>query len=224
MKDEKSVNYQDFFKEELYDGFVRFLLNEYGSSKVINLIDDEPVITKKGVHSRLRRQFNEFLNKNPKIERKFVEGGQKFLNLRNVAGGTLYFPINSEDDMLMSKLRLRAHYFIPVDEKSIPRASNKVKNSAETMKGQILKGDWSEDKFIVPRRLTIHFKRGYAKAIGKTTICTKVESMQQVNNLLFDIYENKVAFAQFEDGKNYEFVKRNNNEKRAKRKSTTSRN
>jgi hypothetical protein len=204
-KDERS--YQDFFKEEVYGGFVQHLLDKYGSAKIIALVDDEPIMTKKGVHFLLRKQFNEFLNKNPQIEKKLVYNKNRFFSLRNICDQPLRFPVDPDDDMLMVKQKLRPVAFIPVDN-NIPRATKHVKRVAKKMVGQKLKGDWHEEKYISPKRLTIYFKRGYAKAINKSTASFLVESRSEAMYILLDKYKNKVAFADIVGTEEFAFVKR----------------
>lgn len=199
-------NYQDFFKEELYDRFVKFLLDKLGSATVIALIGDDPVFTKKGVHQQLRRQFNEFLSQNKKIEKIFVENDGKCYLLRNIVNETLRFPVDVNDDELMVREKLRPSVFIPADM-NFPRAGKKTKSTAEPMKNQLLKGDWKEHKFGAPTKLVVHFKRNYAKHLGKTTVTYDVNSKEEVADILFHRFRDKVAFAQC-DGHNFEFVKR----------------
>jgi len=205
--DSKS-DYNEFFKSQLYDGFVHYLIDKFGAGKVIAITGDEPIITKKGVQIQLRKSFNEFLNRNPSIEKKFVQGGQKFITQRNSCGGTLYFPINGNDDDLMRRIKLRVPLFIPVTD-DIPRAGKKIKQASERMKKQTIRGDWRDHKYLAPTLFTIHFKRGYAYQMRKTTESFRVNSRQEVMTLLFEVYENKVAFAQVQNGERFQFVKRN---------------
>jgi hypothetical protein len=198
MKEDQKP-YQEFFKEEVYDGFTKFLLSKFSSATCIALLDDEPLFTKKGVHVQFRKTFNEFLNKNPHVEKVFANNSGKCFVLKNVAGEMLHFPIDAKDNELMVREGIRIPVVLPtMDRKDVPRAYKLIKNTAEPMKKQVLKGDWSESRFIIPKNLTIHFKRGYALSIGHTTETYKVESKDQINNLIFDVFENKVAFAIFE--------------------------
>ena len=214
MNNDEQRNYQEFFKEEIYGGFVKFLLDKLGSAKVIALIDDDPVFTKKGVHIQLRRLFNEFLSNNKNIEKTFAKNDGKCYVLRNVANETLRFPINVEDDALMVGQTLRPPEFIPVII-NFPRAGKNTKRTAEPMKNQILKGDWKENRFLAPKKLIVHFKKGYATHLGKTTESFDVDSKEDVAYLLFDRYRDKVAFAQCQ-GHKFEFVKRRPNGKNQK--------
>ena len=199
-------NYQDFFKEELYGGFVNFLIGKLGSAKVIALIGDDPVFTKKGVHIQLRRLFNEFLSNNNKIERKFAANNGKCYLQRNIANEPLAFPVDVNDDQLMVGQNLRPPTIIPADF-NFPRAGKKTKRTTEPMKNQILKGDWKEHKFGAPVKLVVHFKKSYATVIGKTTLTYDVNSKEEVADILFDRFKDKVAFAQCR-GHKFEFVKR----------------
>jgi hypothetical protein len=208
-------NYQEFFKEELYDGFVRFLLNKYGSATIIEIVDDESIITKKGVHHLLKRQFNEFLNRNPRIEKRFVEERGRCLNLRNVSGGALRFPVDAKDDKLMGKLNFRPHEIIPMQE-SVPRASARIKASAAPMTGQVFKDNWHEKLYLSPRKLTVYFKRGYANAIRKSTMTFWVSSRSEAMDILINRYKNKVAFADILNTESFEFVKRIRKPRKAK--------
>jgi hypothetical protein len=200
-------DYQEFFKEELYDGFVSFLIDKYGASKVNDLLGDEPLFTKKGVNYKLKRQLNEFFNINPRIEKKFASNRGKCIQLRNVCGGTLLFPIDSSDDSFMIKTGLRVPEVIPVME-NIPRATNKVKASAARMKGQTFKGNWHEKSYLVPRKLTVYFKKGYANSVGKSTLTFWVDSRSEAIDILLNRYKNKVAFADILNTESFEFVKR----------------
>ena len=206
MKKDRN-DYSEFFKEELYSGFVQFLLSKYGASKVITIIGDEPLFTKKGVHTQLRRAFNEFLNRNPRIEKIFSANERKTMSLRNISAGTLYFPINAEDDDLMMRLGLRIKT-LPEDDFVFPRATKEIKRNAEKMRGQIIKSNWKDKPYAAPTLLTIHFKRSYAKHIGKTTVSMYVGSEGEAKNLIFNVYDDKVAFAQIRGGQSFEFVKR----------------
>ena len=203
-KDEKS--YQEFFKEEIYDGFVKFLLGKLGSAKVIALIGDEPVFTKKGVHVQLRRLFNEFLSNNKKIEKVYAANDGRCYLQRNIVNEPLLFPVNVNDDELMVKQGLRPSVFVPADF-NFTRVGKHTKRTADPIKNQILKADWKEHKFGAPVKLVVHFKKSYATAIGKTTITYDVESKEEVADLLFDRFKDKVAFAQCQ-GHKFEFVKR----------------
>ena len=79
-------DYQEFFKEELYGGFVSFLIDKYGASKINDILNDEPLFTKKGVYYKLQRQLNEFFNMYPHIEKKFVFNRKKCIQLRLLDG------------------------------------------------------------------------------------------------------------------------------------------
>lgn len=210
-------DYQEFFKEEIYDGFVKFLLGKLGSAKVIALIGDDPVFDKKGVHVQLRKLFNQFLNENPKIEKRFVLGHTKCYLQRNIVGEPLVFPVDVNDEELMVKQNLRLPLYVPV-ETDYARAGKHTKRTAEPMKNQVLKGDWKEEKFLAPSILIVHFKRGFAAKIGKTTESFKVLSKQEVSTILFDTYHDKVAFAQC-NGYKFEFVKRSEKKRNVKQNS-----
>jgi len=199
-------NYQDFFKEKLYGGFVKFLLDKLGSAKVIALIGDDPVFTKRGVHVQLRRLFNEFLSQNKSIEKVYAANDGKCYSLRNIVNETLLFPVNVNDDELMVKENLRPPVFIPADMNFV-RAGKNTKRTAEPIKNQVLKGDWKEHKFGAPVKLVVHFKKSYAKFFGKTTVTFDVESKEEVADILFHRFKDKVAFAQCQ-GHKFEFVKR----------------
>ena len=210
------LNYPDFFKEEIYDGFVRFLLGKYSNATCIALLADEPLFTKKGVHQNFRKAFNEFLNQNPRIEKIFGLNNFKTFVVKNIVGEMLHFPVSPEDEGLMVREGIRSPELLPpMDSKDIPRVRKDIKLSAAPMKGQILKGDWKEHSLLVPQKLILHYKRGYAMSIKKTTECFYVTTREQVNNIIFDIYENKVAYALF-DGERLTFVKNANPIKKKK--------
>lgn len=210
-------NYSEFFKEELHNGFVQYLLNEYGAGKINEILGDQSLITKKGVNNLVRLQFNKFLNLNPQVEKRFVQERGRCLTLRNISGGDLRFPIDGNDDPLMVKEGLRPYEFIPVLE-DIPRASNKVKASAASMTGQVFKTDWHEEEYLVPRKLTVYFKRGYANAIKKSTMTFWVSSRSEAMSILLDRYKNKVAFANILNTEEFNFVRRDKTRARINRK------
>ena len=77
------------------------------------------------------------------------------------------------------------------------------------MKGQLLKEQWNAKPFVCPNKLIVHFKRGYAQSIGRTTETFEISSRADAMNILFSMYENKVAFAQIKGtDEEFEFVKR----------------
>lgn len=199
-------NYQDFFRQKIYDRFVTFLRNKIGCAQVIALIGDKPIFNKKGVHYQLRRLFNEFLNNNKDIEKIFLANDQKCYQQRNICNQPLAFPVDVNDDELMVKCHLRKPIAI-LPEFEFERATKHDKKNVEPFKGQVLKGDWKEKNFIAPKKMIVHFKRAYATTIGKTTVVFTVKSKEEIADILFDSYKDKVAFAQCE-GHKFEFVKR----------------
>ena len=209
-------NYQDFFRDELYGRFVAFLRNKLGCATVIALIGDDPIFNKRGVHLQLRRLFNEFLSKYPGIEKIFTSNDQKCYLQRNIAGEALRFPIDVNDEQLMVTEDLRNPAVIPVDWKDIPRAGKNIKNVASPMRKRSLKGDLNSKKFLIPRKLIVHYKRGFAVNVKhKTTEVFFVESKEDISTILFDTYKDKVAFAQCEKMK-FQFVKYRSNGKNKK--------
>ena len=202
MKNYSDKNYPDFFKEELYGGFVQYLLDEYGANTIITLLRGNSLVTKKGFNLNVIQSFNRFLDANPAIRKVFVENRGKCMNLRNISGGPLAFPIDTEDDVLMSREGIRLHSFIPV-ENNTSRATKGMKRSAARMKGQTIKGESDKKKYLTPmkpyvpisRRLTVHFKEGYATKIGKTTMSFMVDSRSEAMVILLDRFEKKVAYA-----------------------------
>jgi len=216
MRDYSDRNYQDFFKEELYDGFVQYLLDKYGAKTIITLLRDHPLVTKKGFNLRVVEQFNEFLELNPAIRKVFLENRRKCYSLRNVAGGPLAFPVDNEDDMLMITEGLRPPEVIPA---ALPtRATKEMKRSAGPMKGQTLKGDGNEKKYVALKQLTVHFKEGYATKIGKTTLSFMVESRSEAMYILLDRFEKRVAYATIQGEEEFCFVKPRNGKKKRTRK------
>lgn len=209
MQDYSEKNYQDFFKEELYDGFVKYLLNKYGSATVISMLHDDPLISKKGVHFLFRKTFNEFLSLNPLIAKEFAINNYRFMTLRNITKEPLAFPIDTKDDGLMVREGIRVPKLIPVSN-DIPRATKRMKNSAGPMKGQVIKGDWNEKKYLCPKRLIIHFKEGHAIRIGKTTESFLVESRSEAIDIILHRFEKKVAYATIQGEEEFCFVKPRN--------------
>jgi len=192
---ESYENYRDFFKEEIYDRFVGYLTHKLGNAVVIALLDNEPLFTKKGVHFQFRRYFNEFLSANPRIEKVYSRNEGKTFLVKGISEQPLAFPINSEDDALMVRENIRIPVLIPAQIDEFPRARKYHKNTAEPLKGQILKGDWKEDKFLAPRKMLVHYTKVYSVKIGKTTEVFTVNSKEDVANLLFYVYKNKIKFA-----------------------------
>jgi len=117
----------------------------------------------------------------------------------------------------MLKEKLRTPSAIPVDLTDAPR-SDTMKKSAGPMKDQLLKGDWNEKKYLLPKRLTVHFKEGYAIKIGKTTLSFAVESRSEAMHILLDRYEKRVAFATIENEEEFCFVKPRNGKRKRNRK------
>ena len=202
--------YQDFFREEIYGGFVRFLLDKLGSAAVNAVLDGDPLFTKSGVHNQLRRQFNEFLSLNPRIEKMYSRNGNKTFMQKNMCNQPCAFPINCEDDNLMVRENIRIPVLIPVETDSeefyVPRAGKMIKNSCEPFRNQIMKGDWKEDKFLAPKKLIVHFKKQFVYK-GKTTEVFDVNSKDDVANILFDLYKGKLASAKCGSQK-FQFVKK----------------
>ena len=217
MADYSDRNYQDFFKEELYGGFVQYLLDEYGARTIIDLLRGQPLVTKKGFNFLVSKQMNEFLDLNPLINKTFAKNRRRCMNLRNIGGGELAFPIDPEDDMLMVREGLRTPEVIPSVDK-IPRATSEMKRSAKPMTGQVLRGYENEKKYLVPKRLTIHFKEGYAKKIGKTTLSFVVDRRSEAMQILLDQFEKRVAYATIQGEEEFCFVKPRNGKKKRSRK------
>jgi hypothetical protein len=213
--DEK--NYQDFFKEELYGGFVNYLIDKYGAKSVISTLRDDQLITKKGVNFLFRRQFNEFLSLNPEIAKEFARNHGRCMSLRNICGGSLAFPIDTQDDILMVRENIRVPEAIPV-QNDIPRAGKEIKGVAARMRGQTIKGDSNEKKYRVSKRLTIHFKEGYATKIGKTTESFMVDSRSEAMDILLVRYEKRVAYAIIQNEEEFCFVKPRNGKRKRNRK------
>lgn len=188
-------NYQDYFREIIYGKFVNFLIRGLGSAAVIALLDNEPLFSKRGVHYQLRRKFNEFLSQNPAIEKVFARNDGKTFPLKGICNQYLAFPINTEDDALMVRENIRVPKLIPSSLDNFPRARKYIKRTAEPLKGQILKGDWKEDKFLAPKKMLVHYTHAYSFLIKKTTEVFVVNSKEDVANLLFHVYRNKIKFA-----------------------------
>lgn len=217
MINQSDRNYQDFFKEEVYGGFIQYLLDEYGARTIIDLLRGQPLVTKKGFNFLVTKQLNEFLTLNPLVAKVFAENRNRTMNLRNIGGGDLAFPIDTEDDSLMVRENLRVAPVIPV-ENNIPRATKEMKRSAKPMTGQVLRGYANEKKYLFPKRLTIHFKEGYAKKIGKTTISYVVDRRSEAMQILLDQYEKRVAYATIQGEEEFCFVKPRNGKVKKNRK------
>ena len=159
-----------------------------------------------------RRDFNTFLSKNPDIWTHFTTNFSKFFNMKNIADGDLRFPIDTEDDDLMVREGVRVPALIPVRD-NITRASKEMKRSAGPMKGQVIRGE-VRDKYRVPKRLTVHFKEGFARKIKKTTMSFMVDSRSEAMHILLDRYEKRVAYAIIQGEEEFCFVKPRNGKKK----------
>jgi len=217
MADYSDRSYQDFFKEELYGGFVQYLLDEYGARTIIDLLRGDPLVTKKGFNFLVAKQMNEFLELNPAINIVFAKNRRRCMNLRNIGGGELAFPVDNDDDMLMVREGLRVSEVIPV-ENHIARATKQMKRSAGPMKGQIIRSDPKEKKYLFPKRLTVHFKEGYAKKIEKTTLSFMVNSRSDATDIILNRFEKRVAYATILGEEEFVFVKPRNGKKKRSRK------
>lgn len=206
-------SYADFFKEELYEGFVQHLLDKYGARHVIHVLRDKPLISKRNVHYSFMKDFSEFLEANPKVAKIFAESRHKLMGLRNIAGGELRFPVDTTDDWLLVTERVRqdspliSTSIIPGD---FPRATAEHKKAVKTFKGTPLKGTNGERKYLHPKRLTVHLKDGFARSIGKTTLSFMIESRSDAMDIILNRYEKKVAFARIQNEEEFAFVKRRN--------------
>lgn len=222
MKQIENLDYFNFFKEEIYSGFVKFLFNKLGSATVIALIGNDPVFSKKGVHLQLRRYFNEFLAKNPKIEKTFIQNDQKCYLLRNIEDGVLQFPIDTKDDSLMVKEYIRVPKLIrsTIEKSRVPKSIKKNiindKTAPMTMSLSL-----KEEYFVFPKRLIIHFKKKLSSIFGKTTMTFMVKSKDEINYLIFDKYKDEVAFANCENVFKMDFVRRRTSRKHSHGKNKT---
>ncbi len=211
-------SYQDFFKEELYGRFVQYLLDRYGARMINDLLRDDPLVTKKGFNFLVTKQLKEFLELNPTINNVFVENRRRCMNMRNIGGGTLAFPIDTEDDSLMVREGLRTPEVVPPAALSA-RATKEMKRSAAPMKGLSVKGyESNEKKYRVQKRLTVHFKEGYATKIQKTTLSFMVDSRSEAMQIMLDRFEKKVAYATIQGEEEFCFVKPRNGKKKRSRK------
>lgn len=217
MNNYSEMSYQDFFKEELYGKFVQYLLDKYGARTIIDLLRDDPLVTKKGFNFLVTKQLKDFLEINPAIAKVFVENHRRCMNMRNIGGGTLAFPVDVEDDKLMVRENLRVPETLPLAKLSA-RATKEMKRSVAKMKGQIIRGEQHERKYLVPKRLTVHFKEGYATKIGKTTESFFVGSRSDAMDILLDRFEKKVAYAIIQGEEEFCFVKPRNGKRKRSRK------
>lgn len=217
MSNYSEKNYSEFFKEDLYGGFVDYLIDKYGVKHCLNILRDDQLVTKKGVHPSFKEDFNKFMVLNPLIAKEHKRNFGKFIQLRNIAGEPLRFPIDTQDEMVMVQQKIRVPEFIPVKD-DITRASKGIRKTAAPMKGQILKGEWHGRKYVHPKRLMVHFKEGFAKKLGKTTLCFMVDSRSEAMQILLDRFENKVAYATIQNEEEFCFVKPRNGKKKRNRK------
>jgi len=217
MSDYNDRSYQDFFKEEIYGGFVQYLLDEYGARTIIDLLRDRPLVTKKGFDFLVTKQLNEFLELNPAVAKVFAENRRRCMNMRNIGGGTLAFPVDTEDDGLMVRENLRTPEVVPAAEMTA-RATKEMKRLAAPMRGQTLKGERNEKKYLAPKRLMVHFKEGYATKIEKTTMSFLVNSRGEAMDILLDRFEKKVAYATIQGEEEFCFVKPRNGKRKRSRK------
>jgi len=170
---------------------------------VIDLIKDQPLMNKKGVHPALTRVFNRFLNEDRKANKTFAECGGKFFAYHNIAGGSLYFPVDTADDAVMTKYANRVYKLIPVDYTGVKRG--KVKGH-EPMKGQIIRGNNKEHKFMSPKRLTIHLKKSPGRNNHfHSTLSFTVNSKEDVIGLVWYRYRGRVQ-SYYLNGKRYDIA------------------
>ena len=218
MRASEDKSYKEFFEDELYGGFVNYLINELGHEKVIAILRDRPLISRKGVHPDFRVHFNKFMSKNPLILKRFVNEGQKFMGLRNIAGGELKFPVDTSNENLMLREGLRIPVVIPKSDERIHRPSKGEKYSAKPFSGETLRGERHEKRYLYPKRLTVHFKEGHAIRIGKTTESFMVHSRSEAMNIILDRYEKRVAYATIQNEEQFVFVKPRNGKNKRSRK------
>ena len=212
-------NYRDFFKEELYDGFVDYLIDELGHAKVIAVLRDNPLFTKRGVDRNFTVHFHRFLDKNPAILKTFVEANQKCMSLRNITDGDLRFPIDTEDENLMVREGIRNPAVLPLDIKDhVYRPTKGQKQSSKPLTGQVLKGENHERRYLHPKRLTVHFKQGYALKLGKTTESFMVNSRSEAMDIIIGRFEKRVAYATIQNEEQFVFVKPRNGKSKRSRK------
>jgi len=210
-------NYTDFFKEEIYGRFSSHLIAEYGANAVILLLRGQQLVTKKGVNNHFQRDFTKFLSLNPEIQKEFAKNRNRFMSLRNIAGGDLAFQIDPEDDELMIREGLRTSKVIPTHD-DIRRATKEMKRSAKPMTGQVVKSERQGRGYLLPKRLTVHFKSGYATKIGKTTLTFTVNSRSEAVMIIIDRFENKVAYATIQGEEEFCLVKPRNGKTKRNRK------
>jgi len=205
---DQNKNYSNFFKEEIYGGFVQYLLDRYGAAAVIYRLRGLPLIGRKGMNFEFSRDFRIFLAKNPLIEKVFYKNDNKIIRLKNSEDGDLAFPIDTSDEKLMIREGLRIPEIIPVTD-DILRASKEMKRNA-SFKNEIAVGPSHERKYLHPVRLTVHFKEGYARKHGKTTESHMIDSREDAKTIILDRYENKVAYATIQNKEEFAFVKSRN--------------
>jgi len=209
MNNYSEKNYQEFFKEDVYGGFVDYLINKYGTANVITILNNDQLMSKRGIHPVYRQDFVKFMDANPLINRVFLENNMKFISLRNIVDGDLAFPIDTKDDMLMIKEKIRIPEVIPI-VKTVAKVTKGMKESAGPMRGQILGANPHERKYLLPKRLTVHFKESYARKFGKTTVTFMVGCRSDAMSILLDRYDKAVAYATIQGEEEFCFVKPRN--------------
>jgi hypothetical protein len=217
MNNFSEKNYSEFFKEDLYGGFVDYLINEYGVKYCLAVLRNDDLITKKGIHPVFQKDFKVFLSLNPLIKKEFARNHNRFMQLRNIADENLAFPIDTADESVMVQQKIRIPEFISVKD-DIIRATKEMKRSAAPMKGQILKGEWKEKRYHLPKRLTIHLKKGLAMRMRKTTLNFMVNSRQEAISIMIDRFTDNVAYATIQNEEEFVFVKPRNGKIKRSRK------
>ena len=208
MNEHKS--YQDFFKEEVYDGFVKHLLDKLGARTVLIILRGNTLFSRIGVNEQLRIEFNKFLSENPIVLKRFADERGKCFHMKNISNGDLAFPVDSEDDEVMIKEGMRVpEYHNELSTMDIKRPTKGMKNVVAKMQGHVF-SNIPERPYPIPKRLTVHFKHGYAQKIGKTTLTFMVDSKDDATDILYNRYENKVAYACLQGVEEYVFVKPTN--------------
>lgn len=215
-------SYSEFFKEDLYEGFVQYLLDKFTARHVNDRLRSQQLISKKGVHPEFRKDFNSFLSQNPAVLKTFSQANFKFLGLRNIEDGPLRFPIDPSDDILMVREDIRVAREVPstlTNKKQFPRARKEDKIKAQPMQGILMSNsDLGERKYLHPKRLTVHFKDGFANRIGKTTESFMVDSRSDAMDILINRYGKKVAFAVILGEEEFAFVGSRNGKRKRNRK------
>jgi len=193
-------NYKGYFQKIIYPAFIEYIMDGIGLEKFNRISKGQLLFsTKSGINPKIRLLFNKFLELNPVYLNIMSENGFKVFTPKNIAGGPLMPPINTQNHYMMIKEGIHPPYF-ELDTNQF------VKNKIEKEKVQVLKRRHKEPmpksafkskKFEPKGRLIIHLINVDKNKYFKTTynyVCKETE----IPTILSTFHEkDKVKFVKF---------------------------